>query len=401
MKKLFFNQETVGTEFSIFIQISFKALLMMSFFFFLTSCGDEDEVVKPNVVITGFQPESAGTGEQVHIYGTDFGTSGEIIFGDDMLSPDTWTDTCVYFTVPTGYGDTEQKLGLRINDKDYIAGTISILLRKEVCITPDTYASVGCWSQDGKRIFFIRSVNYEYDIYSVPWTGGDVELVKHVPGNELFLDVSFDNGRFLFGKNSGKPDEPYKIYTADGDLSNVHRLYVTGDAGDPEVERRPAWNNGGGYPFYAWESVDTHNTTTIYVANDSQKEKIGEGYWPRFFPGSSGAAHLAYNVEVDNETIAIVIKTFSGIGSDRDTVVKGKDILYGFDWNVDGRIAYCKKKEGSYVKDIWVINADGSNNHALIATDSDESEPRWSPDGKYLLFTRFTQDFHLYVAYVP
>jgi len=402
MKKLFCNEETIGTEFSIsfYLQILFKTILMMSFFFFLTSCS-EDVKVNPDPVITGFQPESAGAGDQVQIHGTDFGTSGDIIFGDDMLPPDTWTDTCVYFTVPSGYIDTEQKIGLKINGKDYIAGTISILLRGEICITPDTYASVGCWSQDGKRVFFIRSVNSDWDIYSVPWIGGEVTLVKHIPGDEAFLDVGFKSGKFLFCRNTGNINDPYKIYTASEDLSSVRRLYVAGELSDPEVERRPAWNSGGGYPFYAWESVDTHNYTTIYVADDSQKEKIGEGYWPRFFPSNSGYAKLAYNVRTDDGGIAIVGKSFMGLDSDRDTIVSGKDVLVGFDISVDGRIVYSKRKAGRYIKDLWMINADGTNNHALIATDNDECEPRWSPDGNYLLFTRFTQDFHLYVAYVP
>ncbi len=408
MKKLFYNQKTFETKgLTMFLcqflsKPTFVIVLMLSFFFFCSSCSKKDVTTETEPLITGFQPDVADVGDHVDIKGTGFGTTGEILFGDNILSSDNWTDTSVLFTIPSGYENTEQKIGLRINGKDYFAGTISVHFT-EICITPDADASVGCWSKDGKQVFFIRMINYEFDIYSVPWTGGEIKLVKHIPGDELFLDVSFVSGDFIFcSETDCAPNKPFKIYTGNESLTSIHHLTVASEICDPVVERQPTWNSYGGYPFYAWVSLDeAHYISTIYVANNSQAEKIGEGYCPRFNPMAVYCSQLAYNVKTEDGGWAIVIKSFAGSGSDRDTLVSGKDILPGFDWSVSGRIAYCKKGPAGIGKDIWVVNANGTDNHALIATDSEESEPRWSPDGHYLLFTRFTRDFHLYVAYTP
>jgi hypothetical protein len=409
MKKLFNNQGAIGTEFSIllFLQVSLKTILMMSFFFFLTSCSEEVKV-NPEPVITGFQPDIAGSEEPVHIDGTGFGTSGKIIFGDNILSSDSWTDTCVFFTIPLGYIDTEQKIGLRINGKEYIAGTISIRLRGIIRITFEFFEGGGCWSKDGKRIFITKwGDNYENDIYSIPWTGGEATLVKHIPGTENMLDVNIANGHFLFCKQPGGVNNPSKIYTASEDLTSIRRLYVTGENSDPEWEYFPTWNSTGGYPFYAWTVYDESiRGNRIFVANESQKEEIGEGYRPRFFPSNPGCVKLAYMVKKDDGSIAIVVKSFMGLDSDRDTLVSDKDIIIGsYDCSVTGRVAYTKKAPNGNETDIWEINEDGTN-HVLISSETGGNDAvlRWSPDGNYLLFFRSGGgglDGYLYVAYIP
>ncbi len=66
------------------------------------------------------------------------------------------------------------------------------------------------------------------------------------------------------------------------------------------------------------------------------------------------------------------------------------------DWSPDGQqIAYEKfiKRPGLHHKNIWVINADGTNPRPLLPDPKPEdptifrSRPRWSPDGRRILFT--------------
>lgn len=54
-------------------------------------------------------------------------------------------------------------------------------------------------------------------------------------------------------------------------------------------------------------------------------------------------------------------------------------------WSADGRqIAFFSSRTGNY--DIWVMNADGANQHQLTDDLADDRRPAWSPDGTHLVF---------------
>ncbi|MCS7223329.1 MAG: hypothetical protein NZ959_02030 [Armatimonadetes bacterium] len=59
-------------------------------------------------------------------------------------------------------------------------------------------------------------------------------------------------------------------------------------------------------------------------------------------------------------------------------------------WSPDGKtIAYVAGKPS---RDIYLINADGSNKRRLVGNDqTDDEEPTWTPDGQFVIFTRQTR----------
>src|SRR5437763_13373429 len=51
------------------------------------------------------------------------------------------------------------------------------------------------------------------------------------------------------------------------------------------------------------------------------------------------------------------------------------------------RVTVNEKKEG-YNTSIWMVSTSGGDLPHRLTTGERDSSPRWSPDGKYLLFTR-------------
>jgi Tol biopolymer transport system component len=55
-------------------------------------------------------------------------------------------------------------------------------------------------------------------------------------------------------------------------------------------------------------------------------------------------------------------------------------------WSPDGsQIAYFGRMDGN--PEIYVVNADGTNQRRMTDNQIDDWEPSWSPDGEWILYT--------------
>jgi Tol biopolymer transport system component len=70
------------------------------------------------------------------------------------------------------------------------------------------------------------------------------------------------------------------------------------------------------------------------------------------------------------------------------------------DWSLDGtKIVYASKRDGS-TDEIYVMNADGSNQVRLTNNSVYDRFPSWSPDGTKIVFARFNNANFFYDVYV-
>ena len=105
------------------------------------------------------------------------------------------------------------------------------------------------------------------------------------------------------------------------------------------------------------------------------------------FPGKNGRIAFisgpdVYTMKPDGSDV----KQLTSFGSD--------DSAYWESWSPDGKqIVFVEFRPPDFLGQLWLMNADGSNQHLLLAeTDFDDERPSFTADGRAVIFTRCRLD---------
>ena len=204
-------------------------------------------------------------------------------------------------------------------------------------LTKDCFDSQPVWSADGSKLAFVTTQDGDPEIATMQADGSGV--IGLTPTGAPGLDPSWspDGSKLAFTEVDDTGAR--SIYVIDADGGNLTRVLTSGP-GDPSwapIVGTPAWSpDGTRIAFAAYSGVPFTYDIDIYTAS----------------PDGTDVRRLAAGVNPA--------------------------------WSPDGaRIAFTDEYGGS----LWLMNADGGDQHQLATPPGGTYAPVWSPDGTQLAYT--------------
>ncbi len=297
------------------------------------------------------------------------------------------------------------------------------------------------WSANGERLFFLSERGNGSNVWSQSVAGGDapVQLTRFPRHPVRFLSGASD-GTLLFGHNGrvyrmrpGEEPQALVIRARATDRTNDARIekvtegataFAVSPTGEevafvvrgelfcasiehgttrrltntPEQERSPTWAPDGRSIVFAGERGGSWNLYRVSIARPEEKRLSratllaeetllaggGEAFQPLLSPDGRRIAYLHNRDEIR----LLDLETRQG----RTLVPAARNYSYAdgdieFQWSPDSRwLCFTLLVEGRWLGDIGVAPADGGAITDVTLSGYDEMRPRFSPDGKALLF---------------
>ena len=187
------------------------------------------------------------------------------------------------------------------------------------------------WSPDGTKIAFSSNRDGNFEIYVMDANGSNQTRLTNNPANDLRATWSPDGAKIAFGSIR---DGNFEIYLMNADGSNQINL-----TNYPGSDFHPAWSpDGAEILFNSERAGDASEEIYVMDANGSNPMRVTNNEFYDDYPA----------------------------------------------WSPDGaKIAFTSHRGGS---EIYVMNADGSNQTPLTNNTAVDSFAAWSPDGAKIVF---------------
>ena len=234
---------------------------------------------------------------------------------------------------------------------------------------------------------FISNREGALDIYYRDKNGG-ISNLSNSPLVEYGMSWSPDGNRILYAAQVGKQ---YDLFIRDFDSGATARL--TKD----EVDQfGPNFSSDGRHIAYVSKKDHSLGEIVVMDLEEKSEKRITDNdkmdSSPAFFPDGSTLLYSSFLEKDSSGNITnseIFLTDMAGARHKQILAQKGNDGNASVSPKGD-RIAFSNFKEGK--ADIYVMNADGTEITQLTSDTLDNRWPRWTPDGKYIAFTRVAGD---------
>ncbi|UCE98516.1 MAG: PD40 domain-containing protein [Dehalococcoidia bacterium] len=250
-------------------------------------------------------------------------------------------------------------------------------------VPPDLWSP---WTPEELGIIFVRSFKSGQDeIYGMNIDGSGQTNLSFNLADDRGPVLSPDGSQIAFYSNrDGDRASDNEIYVMNTDGTNQNRL-----TNNPGNDYKPVWSPDGSQILF--QSTRGDDVIEIYVMNADGSNvtrltnNLGSEYYPTWSPDGSqilfyyrtGYASADYNWD---------IYVMNADGSNLTNLTDNPAGNYKPVWSPDGsQILFYSNRDGN--EEIYVMNADGSNQTRLTNNPSyDHKNPIWSNDGSRIAF---------------
>jgi len=233
---------------------------------------------------------------------------------------------------------------------------------------------------DSGRILFESDLDGDHEIFVMNADGSEVRQLTDNYTSDMFPVWSPDGESIAFERYL---DDDHEIFVMNADGSEERQLTNNGPA------FYPAWSpDGESIAFVSYQSISPE----IFVMNADGSEvrrltnsDDHEGP-PVWSPDGESIAFTHYRYD-DDGYVGSDIFVMNADGSGWRQLTNDHAVNYSPVWSPDGEsIAFESRRDGDH--EIFVMNADGSEERQLTDNDDDDGYPVWSPDGESIAFAR-------------
>ena len=230
------------------------------------------------------------------------------------------------------------------------------------------------WSPNGRELVFDSDRTGVFQVYTMHADGSDIDKITHMRGFTGQPSWSPDGSRIVFAHSpTGNP--PFNVYTMGADGGPIHR--VTHSAVDEEV---PKYSPDGRWIVFSTFPQTGAPALYLVRADGSHRHRLTP---PRLhaFDGDWSPDGRRIVAATNADLPDSQVFTIRRDGTDIRLITggpTGQNDVYAT-YSPDGRkIAFARGLPPGGVPHLWVMNADGSNQHQIThAPNSGEVRPDW------------------------